>query len=81
MSSPSVLLLASVAGILVDTGMTSAIARGAADLAGPAYAVFVPSIGALGSFITGSTTSSNALFSSLQAEVSELMQERAPPRP
>lgn len=78
-SSPSVLLLASVAGILVDTGMTSAIARGAADLAGPAYAVFVPSIGALGSFITGSTTSSNALFSSLQAEVSELMGLRTGP--
>jgi lactate permease len=72
-SSPSVILLASVAGILVDTGMTSAIAHGAADLAGPAYGLFVPSIGALGSFITGSTTSSNALFSSLQAEVAGLL--------
>jgi lactate permease len=72
-SSPPVILLASVAGILVDTGMTSTIARGAADLAGPAYALFVPSIGALGSFITGSTTSSNALFSSLQAEAAGLL--------
>lgn len=78
-SSPSVLLLASVAGILVDTGMTSTIARGAADLAGSAYPWFVPSIGALGSFITGSTTSSNALFSSLQAEVSDLMGLRTGP--
>lgn len=72
-SSPSVILLASVAGVLVDTGMTSTLARGAADLAGPAYALFVPSIGALGSFITGSTTSSNALFSSLQAEAAGLL--------
>lgn len=78
-SSPSVILLASVAGILVDCGMTNAIARGAADAAGPAYTLFVPAIGALGSFITGSTTSSNALFSSLQAEVAGLLGFRTAP--
>lgn len=72
-SSPSVLLLASVAGILVDTGMTSVIARGTADVAGHAYVFAVPAIGALGSFITGSTTSSNALFSSLQVQVAHLV--------
>lgn len=72
-ASPSVILLASVAGVLVDTGMTSTLAKGAAELMGPAYALFVPSIGALGSFITGSTTSSNALFSSLQAEAAGLL--------
>lgn len=78
-SSPAVVLLASVAGILVDTGMTNVIARGAADMAGPVYVLLVPTIGALGSFITGSTTSSNALFSSLQAQVADLVGLRTAP--
>lgn len=76
-SSVSVLLLASVAGVLVDSGMVTTVAQGAAAAAGTAYPFIAPLIGALGSFITGSTTSSNALFAALQAQVADLI--HAPP--
>ncbi|WP_406829446.1 L-lactate permease [Pedococcus sp. KACC 23699] len=72
-SSPSVVLLASVAGVLVDSGMVRTVAQGAAVATGSAYPAIAPVVGALGSFITGSTTSSNALFSSLQADVAHLI--------
>ncbi|GAA2735048.1 L-lactate permease [Pedococcus aerophilus] len=74
-SSPSVVLLASVAGVLVDSGMVRTVAQGAAVATGGAYPAIAPLVGALGSFITGSTTSSNALFSSLQADVAHLIGE------
>jgi lactate permease len=76
-SAPSVVLLASVAGVLVDSGMVRTVAEGAARATGHAYPAIAPLVGALGSFITGSTTSSNALFSSLQANVAHLV--GAPP--
>lgn len=72
-SSVSVVLLASVAGVLVDSGMVTTVAQGAAAAAGTAYPAIAPLVGALGSFITGSTTSSNALFSALQVEVADLI--------
>lgn len=75
-SSPSVVLLASVAGVLVDSGMVRIVAQGAAVATGHAYPAIAPLVGALGSFITGSTTSSNALFSSLQADVAHLVGDR-----
>jgi lactate permease len=75
-SSPSVVLLASVAGVLVDSGMVRTVAQGAAVATGHAYPAIAPLVGALGSFITGSTTSSNALFSSLQADVAHLVGNR-----
>jgi lactate permease len=71
-----VVLLASVAGVLVDSGMVRTVAQGAAAATGPAYPAIAPLVGALGSFITGSTTSSNALFSSLQADVAHLVGDR-----
>lgn len=75
-STPSVVLLASVAGVLVDSGMVRAMATGAAEAAGKAYPAVAPFVGALGSFITGSTTSSNALFSALQRDVASLVGDR-----
>src|ERR1035437_4434840 len=75
-SSPSVVLLASVAGVLVDSGMVRTVARGAAAATGQAYPAKAPLVGALGSFITGSTTSSNALFSALQRDVALLIGAR-----
>ncbi len=72
-SAPGVVLLAAVAGVLVDSGMVTTVARGAAAAAGSAYPAVAPLVGALGSFVTGSTTSSNALFSALQGEVATLI--------
>jgi len=75
-STPTTVLLASVAGVLVDSGMVRTVAIGAADVAGRAYPGVAPFVGALGSFITGSTTSSNALFSALQHDVALLIGDR-----
>ncbi len=72
-SSPPVLLLATVATVMADTGMVRAIALGVADVTGDAFPVVAPSIGMLGAFTTGSTTSSNALFAALQAQVADLI--------
>lgn len=75
-TAPSVILLTSLAGVLVDTGMVRTMAQGIADVAGSSYPLVAPLIGAMGSFVTGSTTSSNALFSALQAEVAQLLDQR-----
>lgn len=72
-SSLSVIALAAVATVMVDTGMVRTIAVGAADVAGSGFPLVAPVIGLLGSFTTGSTTSSNALFSALQRDVAVLI--------
>ena len=43
------------------------LATGAANISGPFFPIFIPLIGAFGSFITGSTTISNLLFGNFQA--------------
>lgn len=68
----SILALASAATMLVDTGMVSALANAAAS-SGPVYPALAPVVGAMGSFLSGSSTSSNALFSAFQAEVASLL--------
>ncbi|OLT28500.1 hypothetical protein BJF82_03165 [Kytococcus sp. CUA-901] len=70
-SSPAIVLLAAVAGAMVDTGMVARLADAVVDSLGHAYLWAVPALGALGSFVTGSTTNSNALFSALQVDVAE----------
>lgn len=72
-ASLSIILLACVATILVDTGMVSVLARGTANVAGDAFPLLSPQVGGIGSFVTGSTTSSNALFAALQRDVAELI--------
>ena len=72
-SSPSVLLLAVLATVMVDTGMVRTIAEGAAAVTGSLFPAVSPVIGGIGSFTTGSTTTSNALFSALQRDVAQLI--------
>lgn len=68
-SSYSIIVLAALATVLTDTGMVSELSSSIAQIAGPAYPAVAPFVGAVGSFMTGSTTTSNALFSTLQADV------------
>ena len=75
-ASLSVIALASLATVMVDTGMVRVIAVGAADVAGKGFPLVAPLIGMVGSFTTGSTTSSNALFSALQRDVALLIGAR-----
>ena len=76
-SSTSIVLLAMVATVLVQSGMVATLAVGTAQVAGSAFLVLSALVGALGSLVTGSTTSSNALFAALQRDVAELI--GAPP--
>lgn len=59
----SVVMLAKLMGY---GGMTGALASSVASLTGPAYPLIAPLLGALGTFLTGSDTSSNVLFGPLQ---------------
>ena len=56
-------------GIFGEQGMISVIATALAVATGSLYPLFAPVIGCLGTFITGSDTSSNILFGKLQANV------------
>jgi lactate permease len=58
-----------LAAVLTESGMVTAIAEALASGLGAAFVLVSAPIGALGTMLTGSTTASNALFSSLQAEV------------
>lgn len=59
--------------VLDHTGQTNVLALGIAEVAPPAvYAVLANAIGALGAFMTSSSTSSNVLFSDLQSTVADL---------
>jgi lactate permease len=72
-ASAPIVVLACLATVLVESGMVSLLARGTAEVAGGVYPAVAPVVGALGSFMTGSTTSSNALFAPLQAQVATVL--------
>jgi lactate permease len=54
-------------------GMTHLLANGIAQVAGRAFPLVAPFIGALGAFMTGSNTNSNAVFANLQQNVAALI--------
>jgi lactate permease len=54
-------------------GMTNLLADGVARVAGLAFPLATPFIGALGAFMTGSNTNSNVLFGGLQDQVASLL--------
>lgn len=62
----SLVAVLALSKLMVHAGMIGLLARGAAAAAGPAWPVAAPFVGALGSFMTGSATSSNILFSDFQ---------------
>lgn len=75
-ASLSVIALAALATVMVDTGMVRTIAVGSADVTGSFFPLISGMVGSLGSFTTGSTTSSNALFSALQRDIALLIDVR-----
>lgn len=72
-ASVVIVCLTSVAMVMSDAGMISVLARGTESATGHAFPVLSPVLGALGSFMTGSTTSSNALLAAFQAQVAGLL--------
>jgi lactate permease len=63
----------SLARIMVHAGMTQSLAEAAAAGAGPAWPVLAPLVGVLGTFVTGSATASNVLFTDLQVATAEAL--------
>lgn len=59
--------------LLLDAGMVQALQRAAVASLGQAWPLLAPALGALGSFVTGSATASNVLFSSLQAQTAQAL--------
>ena len=67
----TVICLVGFSSIMETSGMIALLASGLAGLTGAAYPFVAPAVGALGTFVTGSDTSSNILFGKLQAGVAE----------
>jgi lactate permease len=57
-----------MAKVLAYSGLVGALAAAVAGATGSVYPLLAPSIGALGTFLTGSDTSSNILFGLLQTQ-------------
>jgi len=62
-----------LARIMVHSGMTEALAEAAAGATGGAWPLFAPMVGVLGTFVTGSATASNVLFTDLQVATAEAL--------
>jgi lactate permease len=71
--SVSIILMVCMATIMEYSGMTEALARGLANLAGRLFPLVAPWIGALGAFMTGSNTNSNVVFALLQLRTAQLL--------
>ncbi len=65
----TIISLIALASVMNYSGMISTIASGLVALTGGSYPIFAPLIGAVGTFVTGSDTSSNILFAKLQVNV------------
>lgn len=62
-----------VGTVLTATGMSTALAKAAAALGNPTYLFFAGFIGALGGFLTGSNTGSNAMFATSQFSAAQAL--------
>jgi lactate permease len=59
--------------LMLHAGMIDALQRAAVDGLGRGWPLVAPAVGALGSFVTGSATASNVLFSSLQVQTAQAL--------
>ncbi len=64
----TVLSIVAMAKVMTYSGMIDSLAVMIASLSGGMYPFIAPIIGALGTFVTGSDTSSNVLFGTLQSQ-------------
>lgn len=65
----TIISLVAMASVMSYSGMIVEIAKGLVLITGGYYPLVAPLIGAIGTFVTGSDTSSNILFAKLQANV------------
>lgn len=57
--------------LMLHGGLLEALQRAAVSGVGSAWPLLAPAVGALGSFVTGSATASNVLFTPLQAQTAQ----------
>ncbi|RLC76335.1 MAG: L-lactate permease [Chloroflexi bacterium] len=72
-SSLGIAAMVGMALTMEHAGMTHLLAQGIARVAGPAFPLVSPFIGALGAFMTGSNTNSNVVFGGMQQHVAALV--------
>jgi len=72
-SAVTVVSIVALAKVMQYSGMINDLARSLATVTGRAYPLVAAAIGALGTFVTGSDTSSNVLFGTLQTEVARTL--------
>jgi lactate permease len=72
-SSLGIVTMVGMALIMMESGMTFLLAKGAVDVAGPVFPLTAPFVGVLGCFMTGSNTNSNILFGALQRDSAVLL--------
>jgi lactate permease len=72
-SSLGTAAMVGMAVTMEHAGMTHRLASGISQVAGPAFPLAAPFIGALGAFMTGSNTNSNVIFGDLQQSVAALV--------
>lgn len=68
-SAVTIISLVSMSAVMSHSGMITTIANALVAATGVYYEFFAPIVGAIGTFATGSDTSSNILFGKLQANV------------
>ncbi len=71
--SVALLAMLCLSRLLLHAGMVQALQQAAVATLGQAWPLLAPALGALGSFVTGSATASNVLFSSLQAQTAQAL--------
>ena len=72
-SSLGIMAMVGMAVTMEHAGMTHLLAEGVARMAGPAFPLVAPFIGALGAVMTGSNTNSNVVFGGMQQHVATLV--------
>jgi lactate permease len=69
----ALLLMLCLSRLLLHAGMIEALQAAAVDGVGRAWPLLAPAVGAMGSFVTGSATASNVLFTSLQVQTAQAL--------
>ncbi|MBD5270515.1 MAG: L-lactate permease [Bacteroides sp.] len=68
----TIVALIAMSSVMSHTGMINSLASGMVNISGRMYPFFAPLVGAIGTFVTGSFTSSNILFGHLQYQVATM---------
>jgi len=69
----ALLVMLCLSRLMLHSGMIATLQMAAVDGVGRAWPLLAPAVGALGSFVTGSATASNVLFSSLQVQTAQAL--------